>query len=347
MATMNLHQAKDGSKTYRVRVRRKGQPIQTASFSSLKDARKWATMIEGQIVEGRHFPEKKPQHTLNELLERYTHDIMPKKTPETQRSQRPVVVFWSEKLGHKLLQDITKADIVALRNALAKTAAPATIQKYLVILSHALNTAIKEYEWLDTNVVNTVSRPPLPQGRMRFLSDEERTRLLQECRKSQNTYLYPLVIAALHTGLRRGALLGLTKDMVDTSTGTIYLEKTKNGTRHAVPLVGEALALVRQRCEDLKGQPKAFLFPHTGSIPWNSYRKSWERAVKRAHLKEFSFHSMRHACASYLVQAGVPIYIVGRILNHKNPGLMTYRYAHLQTDNLREALETLSQRLSS
>jgi hypothetical protein len=60
MATINVHQAKDGIKTYRVRVRRKGEPAQTASFATLKDARQWATMIEGQIIEGRHFPRKKP-----------------------------------------------------------------------------------------------------------------------------------------------------------------------------------------------------------------------------------------------------------------------------------------------
>jgi len=292
-------------------------------------------MREGEILAGRHFPEKKPKHTLSELLDRYVHDIMPHKTPETQRSQRPVIVFWRERLGHKLLQDITKADVIGLRNEIAETSAPATIQKYLVILSHALNIAIKEYEWLDTNVVNTVSKPPLPQGRLRFLSDEERSRLLDECRRSQNKHLYPLVITALYTGLRRGALLGLTQDMVDCETGTIYLEKTKNGTRHALLLAGEALSLIRARCKDLEGQPKAFLFPHTGSIAWNSYRKSWERAVKRAHLKEFSFHSIRHSTASYLVQAGIPLYTVGTILNHKNPALMTSRYAHLQTRHRR------------
>ena len=158
MATINTHTAKDGSKSYKVRIRRKGQPVQTASFSSLREARHWATMREGEILTGRHFPEKKPKHTLSELLDRYVHDIMPHKTPETQRSQRPVIVFWRERLGHKLLQDITKADVIRLRNEIAETSAPATIQKYLVILSHALNIALKEYEWLDTNVVNTVSK---------------------------------------------------------------------------------------------------------------------------------------------------------------------------------------------
>src|SRR5437867_12797055 len=60
MATINIHKAKDGNLSYRVRIQRKGRPVQTATFSTLKEARKWATMIEGQIIEGRHFPTRKP-----------------------------------------------------------------------------------------------------------------------------------------------------------------------------------------------------------------------------------------------------------------------------------------------
>ena len=103
MTAINVHQAKDGTKTHRVRVRRRGQPTQTASFSTLQAARQWATMIEGDIIAGRHFPNKKPKHTLNELLDRYVQEIMPRKSTETQRSHRPVVTFWRQKLGHKLL----------------------------------------------------------------------------------------------------------------------------------------------------------------------------------------------------------------------------------------------------
>ena len=103
MAAINVHQAKDGTMTYRVRVRRRGQPTQTASFSTLKAARQWATMIEGDIIAACHFPNKKPKHTLNALLDRYVQEIMPRKTLETQRARRPVVTFWRQKLGHKLL----------------------------------------------------------------------------------------------------------------------------------------------------------------------------------------------------------------------------------------------------
>src|SRR5215472_2754145 len=76
--------------------------------------------------------------------------------------------------------------------------------------SHALNTAIREYGWIDHNIVTTVSRPPLPPGRVRYLSDAERSRFLTECKNSQNRYLYALVILALYTGLRRGSLFALS-----------------------------------------------------------------------------------------------------------------------------------------
>jgi hypothetical protein len=66
MAAINTHQAKDGTKTYRVRVRRKGEPTQTASFPSLKHARKWATMVEGDRLLGDISPQGNPSiHSLD------------------------------------------------------------------------------------------------------------------------------------------------------------------------------------------------------------------------------------------------------------------------------------------
>jgi len=344
MATINVHQAKDGMKTFRVRIRRKGEPTQTASFPSLKDARKWATMIEGEMIAGKHFPVSKPKHTLSELLDRYVQEIMPRKTLETQRSHRATVRFWQKRLGHKLLSDITKADIVALRDEISQTSAPATVQKYLTILTHALNTAIREYGWLDQNVVTTVSRPPLPPGRVRFLSDEERSSLLIECQNSQNHYLYALVVLAMATALRRGSLFDLTTENVQVDKGIIYLEKTKNRSRLALPLVGEALTVTRNLCA---ASQDGYLFPRATGNPWCHYRTAWEHAVARAKLRDFSFHCLRHTAASYLVQAGVPLYTVGVILGHSSrSSAMTVRYAHLATENLREALTTLTARLS-
>jgi len=343
MASINVHTSKDGKTTYYVRIRRRGEQTQSATFPTRKDAQQWATMIEGQMIEGRHFPQRKPQHTLSELLERYTQDIMPRKTEETQRSQMSVIHFWREQLGHKLLTEFARADVIQGRDAL-KGKAPGTIHKYLVVLTHALNIAVREYGWIDTNVASTVSRPPLPPGRVRFLTDEERSRLLLECKRSKNQHLYALVSLALYTGLRRGALLHLRRQDIDLKNRILTIPKTKNKSTLVLPLVGEACNTIKSLLYNKHNED--YIFPGQDARGrWGSYSSAFEQAVKRANISNFSFHCLRHTSASYLIQSGVPLYVIGTILNHKNPSTITHRYAHLDTSNLKGALEILAQRL--
>src|SRR4029450_6069239 len=105
MATINAHTSKTGQITYRVRVQKKGYPTQTATFPSLRETRRWATMIEGQIAEGRHFPQKRT-HTFSELITRYIADVMPHKTSTNQRREGFILRYWDRELGHRLLSDI-------------------------------------------------------------------------------------------------------------------------------------------------------------------------------------------------------------------------------------------------
>ena len=76
MATIDKRIMQDGTVAYRVRVRRKGYPQQVASFPKLSDAKKWAQMMEGAIIEGRHFPTTEAKrHTVSDLLTRYRSDV--------------------------------------------------------------------------------------------------------------------------------------------------------------------------------------------------------------------------------------------------------------------------------
>ena len=78
-------------------------------------------MVEGEIIAGRHFPEStSKKHTLAELLARYDREIVPTLAPSTQRTQRQRITFWSQRLGHKSLSDITKADVVAVKEDLTR-----------------------------------------------------------------------------------------------------------------------------------------------------------------------------------------------------------------------------------
>ena len=91
MATIIQRKAKNGQVTYLVRIRRKGSVAQTATFHSLKDAKKYAQITEGAVLEGRHFPtHDSKKYTLGEIIDRYIEEILPHKPPsiKMQTQQR-------------------------------------------------------------------------------------------------------------------------------------------------------------------------------------------------------------------------------------------------------------------
>src|SRR5262245_121591 len=100
VATIDQRQGPDGKPVYRVRVRRKGTPPQTATFTKLSEAKRWAQMTEGRVVEGRHFPTTKPtRHTLAEALDRYTQEVLPHKGAHMRYNQRYQLQWWGKNLG--------------------------------------------------------------------------------------------------------------------------------------------------------------------------------------------------------------------------------------------------------
>jgi len=95
MATIDKRIMQDGTVAYRVRVRRKGYPQQVASFTKLSDAKKWAQMMEGSIIQGRHFPTTEAKrHTISDLLERYRNDVLPHKRASTVYNQVYHLRWW-------------------------------------------------------------------------------------------------------------------------------------------------------------------------------------------------------------------------------------------------------------
>lgn len=81
MPTIEARTAKDGKTVYRVKVRRKGYPTQSATFTRLTDARHWAQVTEAAILEGRHFKTAEAKrHTLADLVKRYLREVLPHKS---------------------------------------------------------------------------------------------------------------------------------------------------------------------------------------------------------------------------------------------------------------------------
>jgi len=109
MASIEKRKAKDGKVSYRVKVRLKGYPIQTASFDRLTDAKKWSQHTESAIREGRHFKTAEAKkHTLSDVVDRYISDVLPSK-PKQIINQGQQLRWWKEQIGAYSLPDVTPA----------------------------------------------------------------------------------------------------------------------------------------------------------------------------------------------------------------------------------------------
>ena len=354
MASINKHTALDGKVTYRVRVRMKGCPIQTASFDRLTDARRWAQQTEVAIKEGRYFKTREGQrHTLADLVDRYIKDVLPRKRDRAHTERQ--LHWWREQLGVYALADLTAPLIAEYRDKLAagfpgdKPRSPATVVRYLAALSHCLTVAVKEYQWLDDSPMRKVSKPPEPRGRVRFLSDEERAALLRECQASENPYLYPVVVLALSSGMRAGEIMNLEWPDVDLQRGWIVLRQTKNGERRGVPLAGLALELMKEHAK-VRRIDSLLVWPGKGQrdkasekqpVKPMDLRQPWEKALKQAGIEDFRFHDLRHSAASYLAMNGASLAEIAEVLGHKTLS-MVKRYSHLSDKHKAGVVERMN-----
>jgi len=151
------------------------------------------------------------------------------------------------------------------------------------------------------------------------------------------------VLLALSTGMRRGEILSLTWDDLDPERRTIILQDTKNKERRAVPLVGVAYRLLRDLRKS-RSNESDLLFP--GSDPERpvDIRKPWETALKRAEIKDFRFHDLRHSAASYLAMSGASLPEIAGVLGHKTYQ-MVKRYAHLSDQHTVAVVERMNEKI--
>ena len=227
----------------------------------------------------------------------------------------------------------------------AQGAEPATINKELGLLSSAIAFANRLNDW---NLQNPVKGKKLaePEGRLRWLDRIEASRLIEAARlEPAAPHLPDFILLALNTGCRRGELLGLEWTRIDLEARLIYLEAIhqKNGRRGSVPLNDDAHRAILERARfRAKHCPESpWVFCDTAGNRIQSIKRSFGTACRRAGIEDFHIHDLRHTCAAWLVQAGVPLLQVRDLLRHSTVK-MTERYAHLSPDNVRTAVAVLN-----
>lgn len=352
MATIEKRKNEDGSTGYRVKIRLKGYPPDSATFTRLTDARAWAQKTEADMKAGRHFGASK-RHTLNELLDSY--ESSPKhKELKSAKEMRARLDWWRKKYGDNLLQDITPAVVAQGRDALTsekvtvrkrgedgevsrvpieKQRTGATTNRFLAALSTACTYGVTELGWLERNPVECVSKLKENSGRVRFLDDAELPCFLKACRSHPDLYL--AVLLSLTTGGRQAEIMGLRWGQIDLKAGraTLYAGTTKNEDSRVLSLVGEAFVLLQERAK-VRSLTDDRIFPATNKAKKSLFidiRNPFCTALKEAAIEDFHWHDLRHTCASYLMMNGVSSLEISKVLGHRTMAMVS-RYTHLAPD---------------
>ncbi len=352
MAMIETRANADGTTSYRVKVRMRGFPSQTATFARKTDAKEWAKQTEIAIKEGKYFKTAEAKkHTFKELVDRYL-EYVKLRNPKRHKWVELYLGWWTEQLGDYALSEITKMLVIETRDKLLNTKGrnierrtPATVNRYMTALSHAFTIAINEWEWVEEHPMKKISKLPEPRGRVRFLDDKERERLLDACQNIRGAdNLYLLVVLALSTGARHGELINLRWRDVDLTRKVIVLHDTKNKERRVLPLAHHALELIKAHHEERDvATDLLFPAPRKPNEPWAS-RSAWQAAVTKAGLEDFRFHDLRHSAASYLAMNGASLAEIAEVLGHKTLA-MVKRYAHLSEAHTAGVVERMNQKI--
>jgi len=297
--------------------------------------------VKVQIAEGQFFETREEQErTFGDMMARYLKERAVLKAPKSHQRDCQALAHLLPVFGDTVLAEISPKLLAGYKTQRRiETAAPATINKELQLVRHAFNVAMREWEWCRENPMHRISMEPVRNEVDRWLTTTEEERLLA----ASSLWLREIIAFALNTGMRQGEILNLQWQDVDFARGLLMVTKSKNGTRRTIPLnatLYELLAAKQATTGATRGP--VFTTPRGNELQVRYLVREFCEARDQAGIPDFRFHDMRHTFATRLVQRGVDLYKVQRLLGHKT-STMTQRYAHHWPESLRDGVNVLDE----
>jgi integrase len=192
-----------------------------------------------------------------------------------------------------------------------KVLQPSTINRELCVLSAAINYMRRELDWDIPNPV-TGRKLRTDDSRDRYLSEAEVDRLARAAKREPNApHLSDFIALALHTGCRKGELLGLEWDRVDLQGRYFHLggSDTKTGKRRSIPInqTARQALLSRARFRSTHCPDSPWVFCHANGSQLKDVKRAFATACRRVGIENFRIHDLRHTFAARLVSRGRPL----------------------------------------
>lgn len=247
--------------------------------------------------------------------------------------------------GNVRLTEIKPQDISKwLAEKAARGLKPATVEKIRVVFSRSFELA---RQWNipggEHNPVRGSPRPKVNNARNRYLTADEVQRVFKAAGKSRNKQLPAIIRLALFTGVRKSELLQAKWQDINLDRREWLIPLSKTGKARHVPLSQAAIEVIKElprfeKCPYLIPNPKT-------KKPYDCIKGAWDRVRVAAGVPDVRIHDLRHSAASFMINAGIDLYTVGRVLGHTDHK-STMRYSHLTNETLLAAVEAGAAKLN-
>jgi len=335
-------------------------------------ARKEAKRLLGQVAAGIDPADArdmaKGDLTISELCDLYLKEGCTTKKPSTLATDRGRIERHIKPiLGHRRVRQVSRGDVQRLlqdvadgrtatdqktgfRGRAVVTGGKGVATKTVALLSAIFNFAIDRGHCAENPAKGVKTFKT--KNSERFLSAEELSRLGEALSKAEQEGANPFAIAAIRllalTGARKSEILALHwhrnsngAGYVDFDRACLHLLDSKTDEKR-IPLGAPALDLLAN-LPRIAGNP--FVFPGNSGGHFVGLQKVWNQIRRRAGLEDVRLHDLRHSYASTAVASGDSLYLVGKVLGHRQVST-TSRYAHLSDDPLRDVADRTARQIA-
>lgn len=276
-----------------------------------------------EAVDAKHFPVRVANSKLfAEVLDSYWE--LHGKNLESRTWVYVLKEFRSE-FGTSKIGSIGPVQIQRFYNNAVAQSSAATANKKLTLLKSVFNKAKVWGFFYGDNPCLQVKKLREVTKRVRYLSLDEIKRLLENA----HPRLYPVLVCALLTGMRKGEIQRLSWENIDWERGIIHIRKAKSGRAREIPIV----ARLREVLAGLPGEKNGPTF----ALPEIMIRRYFARALKGAAIVDFRFHDLRHTFASHYLMRTQDLPALQSLLGHSTP-ILTLRYAHLSRPHIQSGM---------
>ncbi|HZZ25250.1 MAG TPA: tyrosine-type recombinase/integrase [Roseiarcus sp.] len=368
-------------KTYVVQFRKNGRSrrvvIGDHGRLTPDEGRSRAKIVLGQVEQGADPADEQRKARAVRTFREVSDDFM-RQHVEVKRKSRTQADYRAlldkrilPAIGNTRIVDLRRAEVARLHSKLSATPYPAN--RSVALISTIWNWAAQSEEVsLADNpaAAKRIERYP-ERGRERYLTSEELTRLGDALREGETiglrysvdetkpmakhapkadhrrAKLDPFAVAAIKllilTGARLHEILDAQWSQLDLERGVLFLADSKTG-RKPVYLSAAAQAVLAS-IPRFKGNPHIIAGAREGA-PRADLNKPWRAVRRAADLEGIRIHDLRHSFASFGAGASLGLPIIGKLLGHSQAAT-THRYAHLDADPMRRAVETIGSTISA